>query len=112
MSGSAERRAFYRLRYPEAESPCLLFDNNEFHVVEISELGVRICIRRRARLVAGAEIAGWVRFRDGEAVPVEGSVLRVERYEAVIQLTLGISFKRMIDEQRRLIHLYPMLFGT
>jgi hypothetical protein len=108
-SGPSDRRDFYRLRYPETDRPKLSFDNMEYHVVEISELGARIHLARR-QLSDGRKVAGWIRFSDGEASPVEGSVLRTEGNEAVIQLSLGVTLKRMLAEQRRLIHLYPILF--
>jgi hypothetical protein len=108
-SGSSERRAFFRLRYPEAERPKLLFDNMQFEVVELSESGLRIDLGGR-QLETGRTVLGWVRFRDYEANVVEGAVLRTEGQEAVVLLSLKISLKRMLDEQRRLIKLYPMLF--
>ncbi len=108
-SGSNERRQFYRLRYPEADRPKLQFDNMEYHVVELSESGVRIALSRW-QLGDGRSVVGWIRFYDGEAIPIEGIVLRTEGEEVVVQLSLGVSLKRMLDEQRRLIQLYPFLF--
>jgi hypothetical protein len=108
-SASGERRGFYRLLYPETDRPQLLFDNMAFPVVEISESGLRIDLCGR-QLSDRRTVVGWVRFHDHEAITVEGAVLRTEGPEAVIKLQLGISLKRMLAEQRRLIHLYPILF--
>jgi hypothetical protein len=108
-TGSGERRAFYRLRYPEPERPKLLFDNTECHVAELSESGARL-IHARWHLDTGRKIAGWIRFADGEATEVEGIVLRTEGGEAIVRLSVGVSLKRMLDEQRRLIQQYPILF--
>lgn len=106
---SRANRAYYRLRYPDAERPRLQFDNSEYEVVELSELGGRIHLGGR-ELRSGTAISGWVRFRDGESAPIEGQVIRTEGKEAVLQLTEGVSFSRMLAEQRRLIRLYPMMF--
>lgn len=105
-SGSSERRAFYRLRYPREEYPVLLFDARTFPVVEISEFGMRV-LHQGERLVPDRAFSGWVRFRDGESVPVEGTVYRTDRDETILKLTVCVSLKRMLDEQRRIIHLYP-----
>lgn len=64
----------------------------------------------RWQLSEGRTVVGWVRFYDGEAAPVEGVLLRIEGYEAIIQLSFGVSLKRMLSEQRRLIQLYPFLY--
>ncbi len=107
--GSAERRAFYRLRYPELERPLLWLDNSRCHVVEISESGMRLH-RAGWEREAGEKIMGTVRFHDGEAVIIYGVFLRIDGDEVILQLEQGISLRRMLDEQRRLIHLYPLLF--
>lgn len=108
-SEPSKRRAFFRLRYPDAERPILLFDNMQFEVIEISESGVRIDLGGR-QLETGRAVMGWVRFREHEANVVEGAVLRTEGQEGVVLLTRRISLKRMLDEQRRLFKLYPMFF--
>lgn len=108
-SGSSERRSFYRLQYPEAERPRLFFENMEFKVAELSESGMRIVLGGW-RLKSERPMLGWIKFKDGLASVVEGKVLRIEEGEAIVHLTLGVSLKRMLAEQRRLIRLYPILF--
>jgi len=109
-SGSGERRAFYRLRYPESERPKLLADNMECDVLELSESGARLAqVRRHFR--TGRTVSGAIQFAEGDAVEVEGTVLRIEGAEVVVQLTMCVSLKRMLEEQRRLIQQYPSLFA-
>jgi hypothetical protein len=107
---SAERRAYYRLPYPETERPTMWVGNHRYAVVEISEMGARVLIAGREPLPQQGPVAGLIRFHDGELVAVQGTVLRVEAAQAVLKLTVGISLPRMLVEQRRLLQLYPTLF--
>lgn len=107
---SGQRRAFYRLAYPEVDRPVLWVGNYRCAVVEISEMGARVLFASGGELPQSGPIAGAVQFADGEIVPVEGTVLRIEGSEAVLQLTVGISLRRMLAEQRRLLQLYPAMF--
>jgi hypothetical protein len=86
-----------------------MFDNMEFEVVELSESGGRIELQRW-QLGAGRVVVGWVRFQDGEAMSIEGTVLRTEGDQAILHLSLGVSLRRMLEEQRRLLKLYPHVF--
>lgn len=108
---SAERRAYYRLPYPEAERPTIWVGNYRFAVVEISEMGARLLLAGSGGLPQCGPVVGFVQFHDGEMVPVEGTVLRVEGAQAVLQLSAGIGLPRMLAEQRRLLQLYPTMFG-
>jgi hypothetical protein len=108
-SGSKDRRAFYRLRYPDADRPRLLFDNMEFAVVELSESGGRIELKKW-QLGTGRVVAGWVRFHDGFAVTIQGTVLRTEGDEAILHFSAGVCLGRMLAEQKRLITLYPLMY--
>src|SRR5581483_2837076 len=105
---SGERRGFYRLPYPPAERPTLWVGNGRYEVVELSETGARVLVG--AGLPQSGPVAGSVQFGDGELVPIEGTVLRVEGSQAVLRLSVGVSLRRMLDERRRLLRRYPTLF--
>ncbi|MDB5306806.1 MAG: hypothetical protein JWO38_1008 [Gemmataceae bacterium] len=105
----AQRRAFYRLRYPEAERPTVQVDDRGYEVAELSEAGVRVLLAGQW-VGPGAPFRGFLRFRDGVVVLVSGEWLRTEGDEGVARLTTGVSLRRMLDEQRRLLRLYPDLF--
>jgi hypothetical protein len=111
MADSAERRRFYRLRYPEEERPVALAENRVFRVAELSEEGVRIVLADGQPAV-GVAFAGYVRFPDDQVATVEGVVLRHEGAEAVVYLTVGVPLRRMLAEQQRLIRLFPTLSDT
>lgn len=100
------RRGFYRLRYPDAERPALDADGLVAAVAELSEGGMRV-VAGDFRVAVGCRVAGEVRFADGETVWVDGTVLRHDAGEAVLQLEVGVPLPRMVAEQKRLLRRYP-----
>ncbi len=105
-----ERRRHYRLRYPEAERPTARINDLDYPVVDISEGGSRLLLAGGRGLRRGQQFAGTVLFPDGETVPIEGVVLRSTEKHMAVQLSKGISQKRMVAEQKRIREKYPLFF--
>jgi hypothetical protein len=101
-----EQRAYYRLRYPEAERPTMRIGDQNYAVTEISQAGVRILLTGNFPVEPGQPFTGSLRFRDGETVLVRGAVLRIGEREAALQVLAGVSARRMMAEQRRLLRNY------
>ena len=106
----SERRRYYRLEYPIAERPTVRYKGRDYRVSEVSEGGVKILLDRNCVVQAGQIFAGVIRFKDGGIIPVVGVVLRLDKREMVVKLTIGISFNRMLSEQVRIRNKYPMFF--
>jgi hypothetical protein len=104
-----ERRRYYRLYYPFGIRPVLTTYACSYHVTEISEGGIRFIVRRRTTYERGDRIKAAIAFKDGECLEVIGTVLRVEDNEVVVQLTKGITFKRMVEEQKLILKSYPQV---
>lgn len=104
-----QKREFYRLRYPEAARPAIQVGGQHGEVEELSESGARVRIPGRT-VPAGERLSGIVRFADNDMIPIAGEVLRTEGDVTVLHLTAGVSLKRMIAEQKRLLKEYPWLF--
>ena len=68
-------------------------------MAEISEAGVRIVLAETFSIALAAAFAGDIKFHDGEKVAIEGLVLRTHGNEVAVQLSSGISIKRMLAEQ-------------
>ena len=87
----------------------------KFSVAEISEEGVRILIREsdEHQFLEGTSIEATICFCDEQTESVSGHVLRCEiadlDFHCVIQLTRGITLKRILAEQRFLLRIYPSL---
>ncbi len=105
-------RTYYRLRYPGAERPTVRIEDRDYEVSEVSERGAKIVLAGACALRLDQPFAGVLRFRDGETVSVEGVVQRFAGKEIVLNLSSGVSLKRMMAEQKRLLQKYPTLFDT
>ncbi len=112
-AAQAQRRAFYRLRYyAETDAPVITIDGQEYPVLEISEGGLLFTSDNADSLVTGQSVMGTIRFPDleGDEELLDAVVLRFDRPEVILRLNRSISFKRMIDEQRRMRATYPHLY--
>lgn len=97
------RRSHFRLRIPAAERPTLHVGGAALPVTELSEGGCRVV----AAAAPGPVAAGWLVFRGGERVPVEGVAVRTDGDEVVVRFTAGVSLGTMVRLQRRLARAYP-----
>jgi hypothetical protein len=105
-----ERRRYFRLEYPSAERLTVRYKGGDYRVSQVSEGGVKILLDRHCVVRVGQFFAGVIRFKDAGIVPIVGVVLRFDEREMVVKLTIGISFNRMMAEQRRIRQKYPMFF--
>ena len=109
------QRRFYRLPYPDSIMPKIKIGDSEYLVPEISEGGLRIRQCRRIgnsqflEFRAGDEVTGTITFDDGEMLCISGVVYRRDNEDYVIAPLEGISFKRIVLEQRRILNRFPSL---
>ncbi len=104
-----QRRAHFRLRYPEFERPLFVTPIGEFSVAELSEGGLRLSLMAD-HWSHGERLAGELRLVS-ESVSVAGQFLRQSDDEVVLVLDPGVSLRHMLLEQKRLIRKYPALYG-
>jgi hypothetical protein len=97
-----EKRNYYRVNYPPASRPAILIAGKSYEVLNISESGLKYAHPGNDRPAAGAPLLGEIVFSD-EKLEVEGAVFRVAGDEVVVRLERGISFKRIVAEQRRFL---------
>ncbi len=102
-----QRRAYFRLLYPEPERPQMLSKDHKHRVLEIAEGGIRIVVSRDENMQVGDTLSGDIQFHDGVAEPVSGTVLRLEADLAVVKLARGLSFRRVMAEQAYIQKKYP-----
>jgi hypothetical protein len=103
-------REFYRVDYPEKERPSLKIGEDELPVIDISEKGGKFLNNKGVKIDPGATVGGTITFHNGEAIAVEGEVLRAFNDQVVICFTKGIPFAIIINEQRYLREKYWHLF--
>ncbi|MBW3694723.1 PilZ domain-containing protein [Vibrio sp. T187] len=108
----AQKRQYYRLKYPKRARPLMRVDDELFHVSEVSEKGVRLLIRNLASFYRGLSMVGTLNLHDHSTVKVSGAVLRFDGDEVILQLSKGPSFKDMVSEQRHIRQKYPSFFAS
>ncbi len=113
--GQAERRKYFRLRYPFTyeHRPKLLcvYDGSDAEITELSEGGLR-CLSGR-RWPRGLMLRALVHFSDdNEEFQIIGIVIRYQAQETVLRTPRGVSWQHMLIEQRKLLKLYPLLFES
>lgn len=87
-------------------------DGLMYPVVELSEFGMRIVVGSETDFLMNSALSGHVVFSDQSSEVVAGEVLRAELAdddfsEVIVQLTTGVSLKRMLAEQMRIRNQYP-----
>ncbi len=107
-----QRRAHFRLRYPEKDRPHLRRGAEAFVVTELSEGGMRLHLSDpRGPWQGPARIEGQLQLASGDALAVSGDFLREADGEVVFQLQHGVDLHAMLEEQKFLVRKYPAMFG-
>jgi hypothetical protein len=108
-SSEADRRAFFRLKYPIAERPRAMCMGGRYEISEISEGGIRISPHNLNDFILGTLVDAVLVFRDGTSQPVQGTIYRYDKGEVVIRLTKQIPASRVFTEQRFIIQKYKRM---
>ena len=98
------QRTHFRVVYPEQERPTFLSADGSASapVLDCSEGGLRIQLGPNQRTPAMRQpVSGRIRLRDGQEVPVQGSVVRVQGREVCLKLDRpGLPLSVIFSEQR------------
>jgi hypothetical protein len=96
------RRELYRIVYPLAERP--VFEAGRFllEVIDVSEKGMRFEMGPRRLPEVGTELGGTIQFRSGDAVEVQGEVIRAREGVVVLALDPPLPYSQILAEQRYL----------
>ena len=102
-----DNRKFFRLAYPDAMMAVIVINGREYLVPEISEGGLRIRCNQFLEFRNGENVEATIYFQDGTEVPISGEISRRDSKDYVIAPLDGISFKLIVNEQRKLLQHYP-----
>lgn len=95
-------REHHRIQYPTEARPQFVIAGRAHEVIDLSERGVRFRAAEDVNISVDDELAGRLRFRQGEPVDVKGTVLRIAGREIAVRLEVGVPLKVIIEEQRYL----------
>ena len=94
----AQRRAFYRLKYPADKAPRVIINNVPYGIVDISENGIKISNPFRHRMPDDL-FSMVVQLHEGDPIKVVARVIRREPVMVAFYLIHGIPYKRILLEQ-------------
>ncbi len=97
-------RAYYRLVYPIALRPGFRVGGRVVPVVDLSEQGARLLFTEPPYPELGADLVGLIGLPGGESISAEGRVVRVDAPFVCLNLTRGVPFGVMLEQQRFLQH--------
>ncbi len=102
---TGEKRRHVRIAYPPAESPKVIISGRECFLADISVKAIKFHQRPydRLHLSRGDFIRAQIIFHDGESLSVEGSILRIDKNDVVLQLSSGIHSARIFKERKWLL---------
>ncbi len=107
MSESKNNRKYFRLAYPTVMRPSVRIEGRDYIVPEISEGGLRLRCQEPFEFRIGDEVTGELMFRDGDNISIAGVVFRRASKDFVIAPLKGLSFKKIVLEQRRILRQFP-----
>jgi hypothetical protein len=94
-----QRRKYFRVRYPSKLAPEIVIWARNFHVIDISEMGVRFSNPDKLEFPVGYVVRGVITFHDKESMQVSGSVAWAQGEDVALRLVKGIPFNRVLSEQ-------------
>jgi hypothetical protein len=102
--GFGNTRLYYRIKYSLRYRPKIKIqeEDNDNHVVELSERGVRFLYEGNRPLCKGAEVQVTIIFYDGAAFQFSGNLLRVENKDVILRFSGKLPPTRIVEEQRYL----------
>ncbi len=104
-------RQYFRVFFPDAETPVLTVDGIDYEVVDASEKGIKFKKPEGdCPFEADQPVSCKFTLKTGESCLVAGKVLRVLPSMVVLILTDGISFRLLMSEQRRFISIYKHIY--
>jgi hypothetical protein len=94
-----ERRANYRVVYPETNRPSVMIRGIQYSIIDICETGIRFHNPEHQRL-PGDIFQAVVTLHDNEPINIIGRIIRIADQEAAMIMTIrGIPYRKIISEQ-------------
>jgi len=102
--GFHNTRLYYRIKYSPRYRPKIKIqeEDNENHVVELSERGVRFFYEGTRPLRKEAVLQVTLIFYDGAAFQFSGNLLRVENKDVILRFSGKLPPTRIVEEQKYL----------
>jgi hypothetical protein len=98
-SQGSERRAYFRVQYPDEHRPLITIRGIQFFIIDICEVGVRFHNPTSVKL-PGDIFQATVILHDDDPFNIVGRIIRLKEVEAAMMMTIrGIPYRKIIAEQ-------------
>ncbi|CAH0529510.1 hypothetical protein [Vibrio hippocampi] len=105
MTNDNQRRHF-RLKYPTDMRPVLASTHGQFSILQLSETNISIEMDAKAFTVA-SPFGATITYSDGETDSIQAQMIKRNDDHVVLTLSQQVTFKRLLDEQKRIRVRYP-----
>lgn len=108
-------RNYFRLEYPSEVRPQIYIDDGVYPVINLCEGGVKFSRAKGKKsqeeldIGGEAELKARIIFHDSDESTVVGRIIRTDRDTIVLKLSEGVSFQKIMAEQRFLLNKYGTL---
>ena len=105
-------RNYFRVEYPTDVRPVISFQDGKYRVINLCEGGVKFTFPTREfdlRNLAQQEITATITFHNHDKSEVIGTIIRAEKDSIILKLSQGVSFQKIMAEQRFLLNKYGTL---
>ena len=104
-------RNFFRIEYPPESRPVFEYNGEHHEVINVSEQGAKISLSKvDDSLKVGTTLGGTIHFKhpneDRRLCSISGMILRKDPKTIALQLSEGVPWKQIMDEQRFLLKAY------
>jgi hypothetical protein len=103
----SQKRDHFRIVFPVGQRPCLAAGLAEWDVIDLSENGAKVMVKREASPGNRGAFAATIRFHDGTSTQVSAAVQRREGNCVILSFAEPLAYPLIMGEQRRLLRLFP-----
>ncbi|MFW7378823.1 MAG: hypothetical protein ACOH5I_08455 [Oligoflexus sp.] len=105
-------RDYFRVEYPPEVQPIIQLEDGSFPVINLCEGGVKFAFNTKDHDLKELEqrtFNATIVFHNHDRSQVIGTIIRADKGSVVLKLSQGVSFQKIMAEQRFLLNKYGTL---
>jgi len=105
-------RDYFRVEYPPDVQPVLQLEDGSFPVINLCEGGVKFAFNTKGydlKTLQERTFNATIVFHNHDRSQIIGTVIRADKGYIVLKLSQGVSFQKIMAEQRFLLNKYGTL---
>lgn len=105
-------RNYFRVEYPSEVQPTIKLEDGSFPVINLCEGGVKFSFNTKdhdLKVLEQKTFHATIIFHNHDQSEVIGKIIRSDKNYLVLKLSKGVSFQKIMAEQRFLLNKYGTL---